>query len=98
MTPFVAATLAATIVGVVSPPVVLIAPSALTLNDWPRSVSMILLWPAFLGSTLQTLAAVRGPNGDARKAASVGAKTVSCCPLVRAVATAGSAHPTAATK
>src|SRR5215203_5012956 len=46
MTPLVAAMFAATIVGVVSPPVVLIAPLALTWNDWPRSVSIVLLWPA----------------------------------------------------
>src|SRR4029078_11280957 len=50
--PFVAEIFAATIVGVVRPPVVLIAPLELTLNDWPRSVSIVLLWPAFRGSTL----------------------------------------------
>src|SRR5512135_1681873 len=35
---------------------------------------------------------------SAPKAASVGANTVSCSPLVRASATAGSAQPTAATR
>jgi len=92
---------AATFRGVVSPPVVRIVPAALTLNDWPRRVSMVFIWPVFFGRTLfekwrpvstwyrrmsvstpwgtvQMLPAVRGPNGDARKAASVGAKTVSC--------------------
>src|SRR6188768_2984399 len=48
--------------------------------------------------TVQMLPAVSGPNGDARNAASVGAKTVSCWPLVKALATAGSAQPTAATR
>src|SRR5215204_3898593 len=47
--------------------------------------------------TVQTLAAVSGPNGDARNAASVGAKTVNCWPLVSAVTTAASAQRTAAT-
>src|ERR1044072_3548716 len=121
MTPLVAAMFAATIRGVVSPLVVVIAPLDRTLNDCPRRVSIVLLCPAFLGRTLfekwrpvstwysrmsvstpcgtvQMLAAVRGPNGEARNAASVGAKTVSCSSLVRAAPTAGSAHPTAATR
>src|SRR6187397_905316 len=107
MTPFEAAMFGATMRGVVTPLVVVIAPLELTLNDWPRRVSMVFVWPALFGRTLfekwrpvstwyrrmsvstpwgtvQMLPAVRGPKGDARKAASVGAKTVSCRPLVRA--------------
>ncbi len=43
---------AATMCGVVMPPIVVIAPPASTLNDWPRSVSIVFIWPAFFGSTL----------------------------------------------
>src|SRR6476619_3087606 len=116
MTPFVAAMLAATMLGVVVPLVVVMFPVASTRNDWPSSVLIVLLWPATLGRTLfekcrpfwtwysriavsvalgsvHTFVALRP---SAAKAAFVGAKTVSCCPLVSAAATAGSAQPTAA--
>ena len=52
MTPFVAGMLAATMCGVVIPPVVVIARLELTLNDCPRRVSIVFAWPAFFGTTL----------------------------------------------